>query len=54
MIEAVIDNPYVTIDELSVIVGIARKNIVTNIKKLQQNALIKRVGADKNGYWRVL
>ena len=54
IIEAVIDNPYVTIDELAVIVGIARKNIVTNMKKLQQNALIKRVGADKNGYWRVL
>ena len=24
------------------------------MKKLQENGLIKRVGADKNGYWQVM
>jgi len=53
ILEAIKNNPYVTQDELAEIVGIARKNIIENMKKLQQNGLIKRVGADKNGYWQV-
>lgn len=53
IIDAIKNNPYVTQDELADIVGIARKNIVANMKKLQENGLIKRIGADKNGYWKV-
>ena len=53
IIDAIKDNPYVTQEELAVIVGIARKNIVANMKKLQTNGLIKRIGADKNGHWLV-
>lgn len=53
IIDAIKNNPYVTQDELANIVGIARKNIVANMKKLQENGLIKRIGADKNGYWKV-
>lgn len=53
IIDAIKANPYVTQDELADIVGIARKNIISNMKKLQKNGLIKRVGADKNGHWQV-
>ena len=53
IIDAIKNNPFVTQEELSEIVGIARKNIVANMKKLQTNGLIKRIGADKNGYWQV-
>ena len=35
------------------IVGIARKNIVANMKKLQKSGLIKRIGADKNKHWKI-
>ena len=42
-----------TQDELSEAVGIARLNIIKNMKKLQEQNLIKRIGADKNGYWQV-
>ena len=54
IIDAIKLNPYVTQEELADIVGIARKNIITNMKKLQENGLIKRVGADKNGHWQVV
>lgn len=47
------ENPFITQEELSEIVGIARKSIISNMKKLQENGLIKRIGADKNGYWQV-
>ena len=30
-----------------------KKSITANMKKLQENGLIKRIGANKNGYWQV-
>ena len=54
ILDAVKENPNITQDELSAVVGIARKNIIANMKKLQENDLLKRVGADKNGYWEVI
>ena len=53
IIDAIKNNPFITQEELASIVGIARKNIISNMKKLQENGLIKRIGADKNGYWQV-
>lgn len=53
IIEAIKENPFITQEELANIVGISRKNIVANMKKLQDNGLIKRIGADKNGHWQV-
>ncbi len=47
-------NPYATIEELSELVGIAKKNIFNNMKKLQENGLLRRIGADKNGWWEVI
>lgn len=46
-------NPFITQEELSKVIGIARKSIILNMKKLQEAGLIKRIGADKNGYWQV-
>ena len=53
IVDAIKANPYITQEELADIVGIVRKNIIANMKKLQENGLIKRIGADKNGYWQV-
>ena len=52
IIDAIKANPFVTQEELVAIVGIARKNIIANMKKLQESGLIKRIGADKNGHWQ--
>ncbi len=54
IIEAIRNNPYVTQEELANIVGITRKSIISNMKKLQENGLIKRIGADKNGNWQIV
>ena len=51
--DAIKVNPFITQEELADIVGIAKKNIIANMKKLQTNGLIKRVGADKNGHWLI-
>ena len=54
ILDVIKENPHVTMDELSKLVGIAKKNIFNNMKKLQEAGLLKRVGADKNGYWEIL
>lgn len=53
IIDAIKINPFVTQEELADIVGIARKNIIENMKKLQTKGLIKRIGAAKNGHWQI-
>lgn len=47
-------NPFVTQEELSAKLGIARLNIIKNMKKLQENNIILRVGAAKNGHWKIV
>lgn len=53
IIEAIKKNPLVTQEELAKLVGISRVNIIKNMQKLQHHNLIERVGADKNGYWKI-
>lgn len=53
ILEAIKDDPYITQEMLAKILGITRKSVVANMKKLQDGGLIKRVGADKNGYWEI-
>ena len=48
------ENPFVTQEELAQIIGLSRKSIIQNMKKLQENGLLKRVGADKNGRWEIV
>ena len=54
ILKAIEKNPNITQEELAEIIGITRKSIISNMKKLQENGLIKRIGADKNGYWQVI
>ena len=54
ILDVIKENPFVTQEELAQIIGLSRKSIIQNMKKLQDNGLLKRVGADKNGHWEVL
>ena len=53
IIDVIKKNPYLTQEELADIIGITKKSVTVNMKKLQKNGLIKRIGANKNGYWQV-
>lgn len=46
-------DPHMTIPELSELVGISERNISENLKKLQAQGLLERVGSRKKGYWKV-
>lgn len=54
IIDEIKKNSFVTQEELSKSVGITLANINRNMKKLQVQGIIKRVGADKNGHWEIL
>jgi predicted HTH transcriptional regulator len=48
------DNPQMTIAALSEHLGISTRAIEKNIRSLQSNGQLRRVGADKGGRWEVL
>ncbi len=43
-----------TIPELSEQIGITTRAIEKNIRKLQDEGILKRIGPDKGGHWEVL
>jgi len=53
IIKNLLENPSITSEELSVIIGIRADKIRINLSKLKSKGLIERVGADKGGYWKV-
>jgi len=47
-------NPYITIKELSHICNLTTRAIQKNINRLKDKNLLKRIGAKKGGYWKIL
>ena len=47
-------NPHITTTELASQLKVSRQTIATNIKKLQEAGLIRRIGPDKGGHWEVI
>ena len=54
ILDIIKENPFVTQEELAQLIGLSRKSIIQNMKKLQENGLLKRIGADKNGSWEIV
>ena len=47
-------DPYVTYEELADILQVSPSSIARKMKELQAAGEIRRVGADKNGWWNLL
>ena len=54
IIEMMVDNPNVTTAEIATALGIDRRNVQANIKKLQDKGLLRREGGRKSGQWIVI
>ena len=54
IIKEIKNNPSITSEELSKIVGITADNIRVNISKLKTKGLLERIGPDKGGHWKVI
>ena len=49
-----LENNRATYDELAEKLGKTRETVRANLRVLEKNGLIERVGADKNGYWKII
>jgi ATP-dependent DNA helicase RecG len=47
-------NGYLTIPELASLIGVTQRSIERNIKKLQEQKRLRRIGPAKGGYWEVI
>ena len=53
VIAALSKDPHASAQKLAEKFGVTEKTIKRNLQLLKQQNLITRVGADKNGYWKV-
>ena len=53
ILKLIMDNPRITQDELARILDVNRRTIIRNFKDLFDKEYIQRVGANKNGYWKI-
>lgn len=53
MLSLIKENPYITISQLAGIMNMSTTALENNLKLLKQKSLLKRVGSDKGGHWKV-
>lgn len=54
IVNAIKQNQFVSQTEIAKELSLVRETVNRNMKKLQEQGIIKRVGADKNGHWEVI
>ena len=54
IIDLIKEDPYISTSKMADIIGVDRRNIARNIKKLQEQGVVRRVGPDKGGFWEVI
>ena len=54
IMELLLEDEKLSATKLAEQIGIAKRNVKANIKKLKEQGLLVRHGAPKNGYWEVI
>lgn len=54
ILELIEGNPQISTHNMADVIGIDIRNIHRNIKKLQEQGVLRRVGPDKGGYWEII
>ncbi len=53
ILKLMLEDQFISINKLSEIVGVSKRSIERNIKNLQNNGSITRIGSAKGGHWKV-
>ena len=53
IIEIIRDNASITQEEMASILNISRFTIIREIKVLEEKGIIKRIGSNKTGNWKI-
>ena len=48
------ENPSITIDQLSGKIGVTKAGVRWNMRNLQKNGVIRRVGSNRSGFWGII
>jgi len=54
IIDFIQKEPIISAKELSKLGGISPRKIEVNLSKLKEKGLLRRIGADRGGYWEVV
>ena len=54
IIEQIQNNPQITMTEIANVTGYSRSWVAKTIKRLQEQNIIKHIGSNKNGYWKII
>lgn len=54
ILELVKDKPTISQSILAEIIGVSKRTITNNMNNLQKKQIIKRIGNNKNGTWKIL
>ncbi len=54
IIKLIEDNPFITTVEIAKIIGMSKRAVLKNTKKLKDQGRLKRVGPNKGGYWEII
>ena len=53
ILELVKNEPTISQSKLAEIIGISKRTITTNMNNLQKKQILKRIGNNKSGYWKI-
>ena len=53
IVKLIMDKPNITQEELARLLDVNKRTIIRNFKVLIDNKYIERIGANKNGYWKI-
>ena len=54
ILELIAKNRFITIPELSTMLGISTTSVENNLAKLKVKKILKRIGPDKGGHWEIV
>lgn len=54
ILEEIAKNPFITREELAIVCSISSDGVKWQLKKLQSQCIIRRVGPDKGGHWEII
>ena len=54
ILNLIIENPHITINEISIKLKLSDSGVRKNLVSLRKKSVIERVGANKNGYWKII
>ena len=54
ILKLIAGEPQITIAEIALRVGISSRGVEKHLKTLREAGLLRRVGADKGGYWEIV